>query len=638
MTKLGKYEILEEVGRGAFATVYKARDNTLDRIIALKVLHHHVADDPTFIQRFYQEARTAARLRHPNIATVYEVGEEAGQHYLAMTFLPGQTLDAMLTRELLPLEQTVSIVEQVAGALEYIHSCRLVHRDVKPSNIIVDDAGQATLLDFGIVRAADGTQLTTTGAVMGTPQYMSPEQAEGKEIDHRSDIYSLGVVAYQMCTGRAPFDHVSPLVVLRLHADKSPPSPRELNPRLPVEVEQLLVKALAKKRGERYQSAGEMARALREAVEAEEEARQQEQRLGEVYGQLREAVEGQDWATAEMQCHEILALEPGYQDMPEIWAQVQEARAWQRRLEGLYQQAQAKVESEAWAEAKRLCRRIESIKPGYRDVNVLAQRAAEGEAQAKQAQRVAEWREKALRAEQQGQSNAARIAVRRWLEVAPEDTEAHLLLERVAEQHMPEDVSPPQLWLGKIQLPRQRVANWALWSSWVLASAVGRGVGSYLVVELLPERFVALVNATSFTVVSAVWEAGVGAVVGVAQWVVLRRRIRRAGWWVLASTVGWAVFGIGYAMVFASDRGGFLFGGFGVAVGVAQWLVLRGQIERAGWWVLVSTLVITAHKTVWLLFGVGYWWHHEAALGTVSGMLTGLALVWLLKERISSPS
>jgi serine/threonine-protein kinase len=218
----------------------------------------------------------------------------------------------------LPLEQTVSIVEQVASALDAIHQLGLVHRDVKPTNIIVDDVGQATLLDFGIVRAADGTQLTTTGAVMGTPQYMSPEQAEGDQVDHRSDVYALGVVAYQMCTGRAPFDDVSPVVVLRLHADKSPPSPRELNLHLPIAVEQVLLKALAKKREERYQSAGELARALREAMEAAERTRQREEQLVKRYEQLTAAVATKDWDEVLDLGGQIQALEPDYRDVTEL--------------------------------------------------------------------------------------------------------------------------------------------------------------------------------------------------------------------------------------------------------------------------------------------------------------------------------
>jgi formylglycine-generating enzyme required for sulfatase activity/tRNA A-37 threonylcarbamoyl transferase component Bud32 len=262
-----RYEIIDELGRGGFAVVYKARDTVLDRIVALKVLKAHVAENVTFVQRFEQEARTAARFDHPHIVTVFEVGQEAGHHYIAMNYLPGRGLDEALAEAdgPLPLEQVIAIVDQVADALDYTHRRGSVHRDVKPSNVRLSDEGHATLLDFGIVRAADGTRLTTTGETMGTPQYMSPEQAEGQEIDHRSDIYSLGVMAYQMCTGKAPFDDVSPVVVLRLHADKAPPPLHELNPDLPASVEQVLLKALAKEPDERYQSAGDFARALREA-------------------------------------------------------------------------------------------------------------------------------------------------------------------------------------------------------------------------------------------------------------------------------------------------------------------------------------------------------------------------------------
>jgi serine/threonine protein kinase/outer membrane protein assembly factor BamB len=273
--RIGRYETIEEVGRGGFALVYKARDTVLDRIVALKVLHAHVAENPMFALRFLQEGRTAAQFSHPNIVTIYEVGEETGQQYIAMNYLPGRGLDERLAEAEgpLPLEQVVSIVNQVADGLDYIHQRGVVHRDVKPSNVMLSDEDHATLLDFGIVRAAEGTQLTTVGEKMGTPQYMSPEQAEGKEIDHRSDLYALGVMAYQMCTGQTPFDDVSPLVVLRLHPDKAPPSPQELNPDLPPQVGQVLLKVLSKRPDERYQSAGAFAKALREALAAIEQAR-----------------------------------------------------------------------------------------------------------------------------------------------------------------------------------------------------------------------------------------------------------------------------------------------------------------------------------------------------------------------------
>ena len=270
MTTTGKYEIIEEIGRGGFAVVYKARDPTLDRIVALKVLHAHVAENQRFLRRFEQEARTAARFDHPNIVTIYEVGEAAGQHYIAMSYLPGRGLDKVLEEAdgPLPLAQVVDIVAQVAAALEYIHQRGAIHRDVKPANVIVSDAGRATLLDFGIVRAADETKLTTAGEMMGTSQYMSPEQAEGEAVDHRSDIYALGVMAYQMCAGQAPFENTSPVVVLRLHADKAPPDPREVNPDLPDAVARVILKALAKRPEDRYPSAGGFARALKGAVAA----------------------------------------------------------------------------------------------------------------------------------------------------------------------------------------------------------------------------------------------------------------------------------------------------------------------------------------------------------------------------------
>jgi WD40 repeat protein len=268
--RIGRYEILEEIGRGGFAVVYRARDTVLDRIVALKVLHPQLTIDSKFIQRFYQEARTAAGLHHPNIVTVHEVGEDQGLHYLAMALLPGRTLDEWLDRVKGPLPpgQVVSITVQIASALDLIHQRGLMHRDVKPNNIMVDEEGQATLLDFGIVRAAEGTRLTTTMTLLGTPEYMSPEQARGEEMDARSDVYALGVVVYQMCTGREPFSATSPIVVLRLHVDEPPPPPQELNPRLSPEVVRVLSKALAKDRDARYQTAGEMAQALREAVEA----------------------------------------------------------------------------------------------------------------------------------------------------------------------------------------------------------------------------------------------------------------------------------------------------------------------------------------------------------------------------------
>jgi len=266
--EFGKYKIIEEVGRGGFAAVYKAVDTTLDRTVALKVLAPHLLWDPAFVQRFQREAKLAANLKHPNVVIIHQFGQEAGTIYIAMEFLVGQTLKEVILEEgALPPAHIVNIVEQVASALDYAHGRELVHRDIKPSNIMVGADDHVTVMDFGIAKAATQTALTTTGRIFGTPEYMSPEQAEGvEEPDARSDIYSLGVVVYEMFTGKVPFSGTTPLSIMRGHTDKSPPLPSEINPDVSPAVQALLLKALAKKREERYQSAGEMAVAFQQAV------------------------------------------------------------------------------------------------------------------------------------------------------------------------------------------------------------------------------------------------------------------------------------------------------------------------------------------------------------------------------------
>jgi formylglycine-generating enzyme required for sulfatase activity/tRNA A-37 threonylcarbamoyl transferase component Bud32 len=266
--KLGKYKIIEEVGRGGFADVYKAVDTTLDRTVALKFLEPRLLRDPAFVERFQREAKLAANLKHPHIVFVHEFAWKAGTVYMAMEFLEGQTLKEVILQEgALPPSRIVNMVGQMASALDYAHERGLVHRDIKPSNIMVGADDHVTVMDFGIAKAATLTALTTTGRIFGTPEYMSPEQAEGLvEPDARSDVYSLGVVVYEMFTGQVPFRGTTPLSIMRGHADKPPPRPSEINPAVSPAVEAVLLKALAKKREERYQSAGEMAVALQQAV------------------------------------------------------------------------------------------------------------------------------------------------------------------------------------------------------------------------------------------------------------------------------------------------------------------------------------------------------------------------------------
>jgi serine/threonine protein kinase len=318
MTTLGKYEIAQEIGRGGFGVVYQARDVVLDRMVALKILHPSHNDDPRFVRRFRQEASVAAKLNHPHIVTVYEVGEQAGQHYLAMAFLPGRTLDKWLEQGALPAELAVSVTEQIADALDAIHARQLVHRDVKPANIMLDDDGHATLLDFGIVRAAEGTQLTLDREVPGTPQYMAPEQAELErmaEPDWRADVYALGVVAYEMLVGRPPFMGSSPTAILHQQVYEPPPAPTQLNPSLIPKIEPVLLKALAKEREARHQRAGELAADLEQALLTEGQIRRRQALLGELYERLQRAVANGDWAEVLAVGGQIKSVDRNYRDV-----------------------------------------------------------------------------------------------------------------------------------------------------------------------------------------------------------------------------------------------------------------------------------------------------------------------------------
>jgi serine/threonine protein kinase len=265
-SRLGKYTILEELGSGGFGTVYKAVDTTLDRVVALKVLHPQLLVDPDAVRRFQREAKTAASLDHPNIVQIYEVGETENRHYIAMRFLEGSPLNQVIQDEgPLALDLTMPILRQVGEALDYAHAKGVLHRDVKPSNIIVDDAGHATLTDFGLARAAtESSIITLTGKTVGTVAYAAPEQVDEERlptVDARTDLYSLGVVAYEMLTGKPPFGGTITTIIAG-HLTKEPEQASSRNPALPKRVDGVLGKALAKAQEARFISAAEFAAAL----------------------------------------------------------------------------------------------------------------------------------------------------------------------------------------------------------------------------------------------------------------------------------------------------------------------------------------------------------------------------------------
>ena len=267
--QLGKYEILEELGRGGFGVVYKARDTKLNRSVALKVLMPQLTADPAFVAQFHREAQLVARLDHPHIVTVYDVGEEQGQHYIAMQYIDGQSLDRRLTRgEPWPLDQTLPLVEQIAGALDYAHAQGVLHLDLKPGNILLNDAGHAWLTDFGLGRAVSSASQPASAMSGGTAAYLAPEQADLEEprpITPLADIYAFGVVLYQLCTGRVPFEG-NPVAVANAHVNQQPPRPTLLNDELSQAVEEVLLRALAKSPQARFPDAASLVQALAEAV------------------------------------------------------------------------------------------------------------------------------------------------------------------------------------------------------------------------------------------------------------------------------------------------------------------------------------------------------------------------------------
>lgn len=264
---VGPYKIVEYVGQGGMATIFKAYQATLDRYVALKVIHPALKEDPSFTTRLKREAAIIANLNHPNIVTVYDFGEFEGIPFLVLRFIEGKTLKAVLQDQRLETSQILEIIRPVAEALTYAHTRGVLHRDVKPSNILIDPEGHVYLTDFGLARLLrTGESTLSRDMLIGSPQYISPEQAKGENADVRSDIYALGIVLFEMFTGRVPFSGETPYATIIAQINDPLPPPRSFNPTIPPAVEQVLLKALAKNPGERYSSVREMIRALQNAV------------------------------------------------------------------------------------------------------------------------------------------------------------------------------------------------------------------------------------------------------------------------------------------------------------------------------------------------------------------------------------
>ena len=383
--RIGKYEIIEEIGRGGFAVVYRARDTKMEREVALKVIEGSFTDEQSFVERFRQEVRTAASLRHASIVPVYDFGETNGALYLAMALIgEGRTLrDLLSERAPLPLTSALPILAPLAAALDYLHQHDppLTHRDIKPANVLLEgeaDHPWVVLTDFGLVHSLQASnELTRSGSILGTPAYMAPEQAAAKkwgEVTPLADVYAMGAVAYEMLTGRPPFDGEMSTVI-HAHAYDPPPSPLELLPELGDDLSDVLLRALRKPPAERYPSAGAFVEALQAVADTWSEDAQREATLEQLEAQAKELLKAGEWLETLDCCTQMVRLDP---DRPAALEMLTTAKQGldreraeavrRRRLAERYQEGLNLLEEDKWRRAIAAFKEVVEGNPDFRDV------------------------------------------------------------------------------------------------------------------------------------------------------------------------------------------------------------------------------------------------------------------------------
>jgi tRNA A-37 threonylcarbamoyl transferase component Bud32 len=267
----GRYRIEQLLGQGGMSAVFKAMDPNLRRVVAIKIIHSHLSDNPEFVRRFEEEAAAVAQLRHPGIIQVFDFNHEGDTYYMVMEFVPGETLQERLRRlnangMRLSYPEVARLVANVTEAVDYAHRRNMIHRDIKPANIMLDVNGQSILMDFGIAKILGGEQHTATGAVLGTALYMSPEQIRGERVDHRSDIYSIGVTLFEMLHGRPPYEADSTMSLMMMHLNDPVPDLRQIQPDAPEDLVRVIERCLAKDPAQRYQTAAEITAALKKLI------------------------------------------------------------------------------------------------------------------------------------------------------------------------------------------------------------------------------------------------------------------------------------------------------------------------------------------------------------------------------------
>ncbi|MCB2180029.1 serine/threonine protein kinase [bacterium] len=299
----GRYEIEELIGQGGMSSVYRGEDPNLRRTVAIKLIHPHLSTDPSFVSRFEEEAANIAQLRHPNIIQVYDFSHDEETYYMVMEFVPGETLETHLkrlekTNRRMDIKDAIHYIANICDALEYAHNRGMIHRDIKPANMMLTPQKEAVLMDFGIAKIVGGKKHTATGAVVGTALYMAPEVIKGEQADKRADIYALGVTLFEILSGHPPFQADSAMSTLMMHVHDPIPDLRKLNQDVPLGLVQVVEKALAKDKAQRFQSAAEFGRALRQVGSNVDFATEVAPYPGEIYSTMVEPQSGADYRTS----------------------------------------------------------------------------------------------------------------------------------------------------------------------------------------------------------------------------------------------------------------------------------------------------------------------------------------------------
>lgn len=391
--RIGKYEIVGVLGQGGMGVVYRGRDSRIGRDVAIKTLTEGFSGESEMLKRFYQEAGHTGNLRHPNIVTVYDFGDEAGLPYIVMEFLDGEPLDKLIQdrnsdRDSLHLRAKLDIMAQVCSALAYAHRQGMIHRDVKPANVIVQRDGLVKLLDFGIARAGQqpvDKSMTRTGTLVGTPAYIAPERLRGEMFDGRSDVFSAGVVLYQVLTGVLPFDAEYPAILHQILNDEPPPLSRYLTS-YPPQLDYLIARALAKDPMDRYPLADEMAADLN-AVGVQLKS----QHISELLADARAAVDAKDFSLAQQRLTQILRMDSQQADAKELLGIVDRFFNQQKvrqRVEQLRKTAEECLQTRNWDQARSACAEALQLDPGNAEMTELLARANAGKQTKEQIQKL----------------------------------------------------------------------------------------------------------------------------------------------------------------------------------------------------------------------------------------------------------